>query len=98
MNEAAEISALLSLLARAMVSNRDAVSVTPKQTGTATVFEIKVDPKEVGKLIGVGGPHRPLHAHHSSGDCPRNGKRSKIPIGYQRYTDRHSAWRLTLSG
>ena len=52
---AAETTALLHLLISAMVSDRQAVSVTPLDTPEGVTFKVKVAPKEIGKLIGPQG-------------------------------------------
>lgn len=55
MNPTAETSALLFLLVRAMVRNREAVEVTPVPVAGGTCFEIRAADSEIGKLIGTSG-------------------------------------------
>ena len=55
MNAAPEVCALLSLLIRAMVADRDAVQVTSFQHSQSTVFQVTVGKDDRGKLIGQQG-------------------------------------------
>ena len=46
---------VLEHIARALVDNPDAVEVTETQGDRGTVFQLKVDPDDMGKVIGRGG-------------------------------------------
>ena len=46
---------LLELLARALVDNPDAVDVTEVEEPDEIVLELRVDPDDVGKIIGKQG-------------------------------------------
>ena len=43
---------LVEVIAKALVDNPDAVSVTEKEEGEETVLELTVDPSDMGKVIG----------------------------------------------
>ena len=43
---------LVEVIAKALVDNPDAVSVTEKEEGQETVLELTVDPSDMGKVIG----------------------------------------------
>lgn len=45
----------LEYVVKGLVSNPDAVSVTPVERHGATVYELRTDPKDVGKIIGKQG-------------------------------------------
>lgn len=51
---------LVLFLAKALVSNKDAVDVTEQTSDRGTTYEFKVDPSEVGKVIGREG--KTIHA------------------------------------
>ena len=46
---------VLEHIARALVDNPDAVEVTETQGDRGTVLQLKVDPDDMGKVIGRGG-------------------------------------------
>lgn len=46
---------VLEHIARALVDNPDAVEVTEAQGDRGTVLQLKVDPDDMGKVIGRGG-------------------------------------------
>lgn len=46
---------LVEVIAKALVDNPDAVSVTEKEGGEETVLELTVDPSDMGKVIGKQG-------------------------------------------
>ena len=46
---------LLLYIAQNLVENPDAVTVTEKQTDTETIFELRVAPSDMGKVIGRQG-------------------------------------------
>ncbi len=45
----------LEYVVKSLVSNPGAVSVTPVERHGATVYELRTDPKDVGKIIGKQG-------------------------------------------
>lgn len=49
------MKALLELIARSLVDRRDEVSVEEFQEDGAVVFELRVPPEELGKIIGRQG-------------------------------------------
>ena len=46
---------LLEVIAKSLVENPDAVTVTEKSSGKALVIELKVAPSDMGKVIGKQG-------------------------------------------
>lgn len=50
-----EAKELLELMCRALVDNPDAVEVLEMDEDGETVLEIKVDPSDVGKVVGKEG-------------------------------------------
>ena len=46
---------LVEVIAKALVDNPDAVSVTEKEEGEETVLELTVVPSDMGKVIGKQG-------------------------------------------
>ena len=45
----------LEYVVKGLVSNPDAVSVTPVERHGAMVYELRMDPKDIGKIIGKQG-------------------------------------------
>jgi predicted RNA-binding protein YlqC (UPF0109 family) len=45
----------LEYIIKGLVQHPDAVSVTPVERGGATVYELRLDPSDVGKIIGRQG-------------------------------------------
>lgn len=52
---AADTTALIDYLVRALVDDADAVSITRTETSSGELFEISVAPDDVGKVIGRSG-------------------------------------------
>ena len=46
---------LLIYIAQNLVDNPDEVNVTERETDTETVFELRVNPSDMGKVIGRQG-------------------------------------------
>ncbi|MCJ7832509.1 MAG: KH domain-containing protein [Actinobacteria bacterium] len=46
---------VLEHIARALVDNPDAVEVTETDGDRGTTFQLRVDPEDMGKVIGRGG-------------------------------------------
>ena len=46
---------LLTYIVRSLVDNPDEVSVTERESGGETVFEVRVAPGDMGKVIGRQG-------------------------------------------
>ena len=46
---------LVEVIAKSLVENPDAVTVTEKSSGKALVIELKVAPSDMGKVIGKQG-------------------------------------------
>ena len=46
---------LLLYIAQNLVDNPDDVTVTERETETETVFELRVNPSDIGKVIGRQG-------------------------------------------
>ncbi len=45
----------LEFVVKGLVANPEAVTVTPVDRHGATVYELRLDPKDVGKIIGKQG-------------------------------------------
>jgi uncharacterized protein len=45
----------LEYVVKGLVQHPDAVSVTPVERGGATVYELRLEPSDVGKIIGRQG-------------------------------------------
>jgi len=45
----------LEYVVKGLVQHPDAVSVTPVERGNLTVYELRMDPSDVGKIIGRQG-------------------------------------------
>ena len=45
----------LELVLKGLVQNPGAVTVTPVERGGTTVYELRLDPQDVGKIIGRQG-------------------------------------------
>jgi predicted RNA-binding protein YlqC (UPF0109 family) len=45
----------LEYVVKGLVANPEAVTVTPVERHGATVYELRMDPKDVGKIIGKQG-------------------------------------------
>ena len=46
---------MLEIMIKNLVENIDAVEITETQKGNTTIFEVKVDEKDMGKVIGKQG-------------------------------------------
>ncbi len=46
---------LLLTLIRPLVNNPDEIHINPVEQGGTVVLEVKVDPEDMGKVIGKGG-------------------------------------------
>jgi len=49
------MQAFLEYVVKGLVQHPDAVSVTPVERGGLTVYELRMDPTDVGKIIGRQG-------------------------------------------
>ena len=45
----------LAYVVKGLVQNPDAVTVTPVERGGTTIYELRMDPADVGKIIGRQG-------------------------------------------
>ena len=81
---------LLLYIARNLVDDPDAVTVTEVQGDQELTLELRVAPEDMGKVIGrQGDPHRGTllrPAHRNQGFC-----------GYRRLTKRERAFRSLFS-
>ncbi|MBQ9314129.1 MAG: KH domain-containing protein [Clostridia bacterium] len=46
---------MLEMLVKDLVDNPDKIEITEKEEGKATTLELKVDPSDMGKVIGRQG-------------------------------------------
>ena len=49
------MQAFLEYVVRGLVDRPEAVTVTPVERGGMTVYELRLDPKDVGRIIGKQG-------------------------------------------
>jgi predicted RNA-binding protein YlqC (UPF0109 family) len=49
------MQAFLEYVVKNLVDHPDLVSVTPAQNGSTTIYELRLDPDDVGKIIGRQG-------------------------------------------
>jgi uncharacterized protein len=49
------MQAFLEYVVKNLVDHPDLVSVTPVQSGSNTIYELRMDPDDVGKIIGRQG-------------------------------------------
>ena len=49
------MQAFLEYVVKGLVQNPGAVTVTPVERGGLTVYELRLDPQDVGKIIGRQG-------------------------------------------
>jgi uncharacterized protein len=49
------MQAFLEYVVKNLVDHPDLVSVTPVQSGSTTIYELRLDPDDVGKIIGRQG-------------------------------------------
>jgi predicted RNA-binding protein YlqC (UPF0109 family) len=80
----APIAELVRFLARALVANKEAVDVAEQPSERATVYEFKVDPGEVGKVIGREG--KTIHAIRTvvQASARAQGKRVLVEVAHGR--------------
>ena len=75
---------LVLFLAKALVSNKDAVEVVEKPSDRAVTYEFKVDASEVGKVIGREG--KTIHAIRTvvQAAARAQGKRVLVEVAHGR--------------
>ena len=75
---------LVEFLARALVTNKDAVEVAVQEGDRATTYEFKVDAAEVGKVIGREG--KTIHALRTvvQAAARAQGKRVLVEVAHGR--------------
>jgi predicted RNA-binding protein YlqC (UPF0109 family) len=49
------MQAFVEYVVKGLVENPDAVTITPVDRSGATVYELRLDPKDVGRIIGRQG-------------------------------------------
>ena len=49
------MQAFVEYVVKGLVENPDAVTVTPVERNGQTIFELRLDPKDVGRIIGRQG-------------------------------------------
>ena len=49
------MQAFLEYVVKGLVDQPDAVTITPVERGGLTVYELRMDPKDVGRIIGKQG-------------------------------------------
>jgi len=71
---------LLLYIAQNLVDNPDDVSVTERETESETVFELRVNPTDVGKVIGRQGRIAKEIRALMRSVAQRQGKRISVDI------------------
>jgi len=71
---------LLIYIAQNLVDNPDEVSVTERETDTETVFELRVNPSDMGKVIGRQGRIAKEIRAIMRSVAQRQGKRISVDI------------------
>ena len=71
---------LLEYIARHLVDNPDDVDVTPRETETETVFELRVNQSDMGKVIGRQGRIAKEIRSLMRSVAQRHGKRVSVDI------------------
>jgi len=71
---------LLIYIAQNLVDNPDEVSVTERETESETVFELRVNPEDMGKVIGRQGRIAKEIRALMRSVAQRQGKRISVDI------------------
>ena len=71
---------LLIYIAQNLVDNPDEVTVTERETDSETVFELRVDPSDMGKVIGRQGRIAKEIRALMRSVAQRQGKRISVDI------------------
>ena len=71
---------LLIYIAQSLVDNPDEVSVTERETDMETVFELRVNPADMGKVIGRQGRIAKEIRALMRSVAQRQGKRISVDI------------------
>ena len=71
---------LLLYIAQNLVENPDEVTVTERETDSETVFELRVNPSDVGKVIGRQGRIAKEIRALMRSVAQRQGKRISVDI------------------
>lgn len=71
---------LLVYIAQSLVENPDDVTVTEKETESETVFELRVNPSDMGKVIGRQGRIAKEIRALMRSVAQRQGKRISVDI------------------
>ena len=74
------MSDLLVSMAKALVTNPDAVSVKETDRGNTIVLELSVDSEDMGKVIGKGGKRAQAIRTIMKAKYLRTGKRVVVDI------------------
>lgn len=74
------MQAFVEYVVQALVERPDAVTVTPVETGGQTVYELRLHPMDIGKIIGRQGTT--IHAIRSlvQVGAAREGRRCTVEI------------------
>lgn len=54
-SDTARMQQLLEALVRPLVNHPDEINITPREQGGTVVLDVRVDPSDMGKVIGRGG-------------------------------------------
>ena len=75
-----DLKELLTYIAQNLVDNPDDVNVTEREADTETVFELRVNPTDMGKVIGRGGRIAKEVRALMRSVAQRQGKRVSVDI------------------
>lgn len=74
------MSELLTTMARALVNNPDEVNVKKTERGNTVVFELSVNPEDMGKIIGKNGKRAQAIRSIMKAKYVKTGKRVVVDI------------------
>jgi len=75
-----DLKELLTYIAKNLVDNPEGVNVTERETESETIFELRVDPPDMGKVIGRQGRIAKEIRALMRSVAQRHGKRISVDI------------------
>jgi len=78
------MQSFLDYVVRGLVDRPDAVSITPVERDGATLFELRVHPTDVGKIIGKQGATIQAIRSLLQVACARKGQRCSVELVEER--------------
>lgn len=71
---------VLEFIVKSIVNNKDAVQINEIENGQSSIYQIKVDPAETGKIIGKQGKIAKSIRTLMKAAGSKNGKRINVEI------------------